>query len=169
MKILGLSILSALIVLAANTLAKRKTERIEILSSVSLMINYIDTQIAYSRLSVPKLLKSLENSGEFSKLSFLKDADALLAGGQESKTAWKTAVEDYLKVSPLVKEDGETLIAFFNGLGSTDIEGQRNNCKTYSELFKMKAESMRKKAESSAKLYNCLGMTAAALVFIILY
>lgn len=169
LKILGLSLLSALIVLAGNTLAKRKIERIEILESISLMIKYINTQIVYSRLSVPKLLESLEKSGEFSKLSFLSEANTLLSKGNDSGTAWRTAVDDYLKISPLLREDGEMLNAFFNGLGSTDTQGQKSNCETYSELFKQRADGMRKKAEASAKVCNCLGMMAAALVFIILY
>ena len=169
MKIIGLSLLSALIVLAGNTLAKRKIERIEILQNISLMIKYINAQIVYSRLSVPKLLESLEKSDEFSKLFFIKEANSMLLNGNDCQTAWKTAVSDYLKISPLVKEDGEMLTAFFNGLGSTDIEGQKSNCETYSELFRLKTDSMRKKAEASAKVYNSLGLMTAALVFIILY
>ena len=169
MKILGLSLLSALIVLAGNTLAKRKTERIEILENISLMIKYINTQIVYTRLSVPKLLESLEKSDEFSKLYFIKEANSLLGKGTDCQAAWKTAVTDYLKISPLLKDDGEMLTAFFNGLGSTDVEGQKSNCETYSELFRLKTDSIRKKAEASAKVYNCLGLMSAALVFIILY
>lgn len=169
MKITGLSLLSVLIIFAGNSFAKRKTKRIELLDCISLMIKAINSQIVYSRMSVPKLLDFIENSEEFSELRFVKRAKEMLADGSDYKTAWHKATQEYMISFPVAKEDVEMLTAFFNGLGSTDIEGQKSNCETYADLFELKANGLRKKAEASAKLYNCFGMLTAALVFIILY
>lgn len=169
MKITGLSLLSVLIIFAGNTLAKRKLKRIELLDSISLMIKTINSQIVYSRLSVPKLLEFIESSEEFSELKFIARAKKLLGEGVDYKTAWYEAMQEYMKSFPLTRDDSEMLTAFFNGLGSTDIEGQKSNCETYANLFELKSNGLRKKAEASSKIYNCLGMLTAALVFIILY
>lgn len=169
MKVTGLSLLSVLIIFAGNTLAKRKLKRIELLDSISLMIKTVNSQIIYSRLSVPKLLEFIENSEEFSELKFIGCARKLLDEGADYKTAWYEAMQEYMKSFPVTRDDSEMLIAFFSGLGSTDIEGQKSNCETYSNLFELKSNGLRKKAEASSKIYNCLGMLTAALVFIILY
>lgn len=169
MKVLGMSLLSALIIIAGNSLAKRKKQRIELLDLIVLMIKAIDSQIVYSHLAVPKLLEFIESSEEFESLSFVKRVNSLIREGVDYNIAWKKAIQEYIIVYPLTGEDANTLIAFTKGLGSTDIEGQKSNCETYANLFKLKADGLRKKADSSAKIYNSLGVLTAALVFIILY
>lgn len=169
MKIAGLSLLSILIALTGNYFAKRKLKRIEILQNISLMINYVNSQIEYTHLSVPKLLEYISSSDEFSDLIFIKRAYELLEQKTEYKTVWKKAINEYMNIYPLKKSDAQMLISYFCGLGSTDTKGQIANCKTYSKLFQSKAENLRKNAEASAKLYNCLGLLTGAMVFIILY
>ena len=169
MKVLGMSLLSALIILAGNSLAKRKKQRIEILDLIVLMIKAIDSQIVYSHLAVPELLKFIAGSEEFESLSFVKRVNSLIGEGVDYNKAWKKATQEYIISYPVTDEDANMLIAFAKCLGSTDIEGQKSNCETYANLFKLKADGLRNKADSSAKIYNSLGVLTAALVFIILY
>ena len=60
------------------------------------------------------------------------------------------------------------IIRFGENLGSSDTNGQTENCNTFIEMLSAEIQHLKSKAQSKVKIYNSMGVLSAALVIILL-
>ena len=132
------------------------------------MIKNIKAQIGFARMPLTDIIGYLILSEEFGSLTFLKNVNLYLSKGNSFCLSWKNSVKSFIGINGLTKEDAEILMNFGENLGGSDTKGQIENCDTYIELLSLRIERLKTKAQSKVKIYNSMGVLAAALVIILL-
>jgi len=119
-------------------------------------MTYLETRIRYSGAPIYEILHQCIKA-DFGKLKFLKVSADLLAKGQKPEIAWKSAIK-FCDDNGFTAQDRELIFSFGKDLGSSDIEGQINHCKTYRQLFQDRLKNARLEAQSKGRLYITLGI-----------
>ena len=86
----------------------------------------------------------------------------------ESNIANRSAVVDVLREENINNSDIDLIVAFIQGLGSSDIKGQENHCGYYSTCFRQLLLEADSKIREKGRLVRTLSILAASALFIIL-
>lgn len=155
-------------VLSAGLLGASVKRRIELLSKLLMMIKSIRAYISFSKLPLTRIMKELEADREFSCLGFLNELNLSLDTGEDFYTAFEESLLSFYKDSALKDEDIRLVLSFAGALGSSDVNGQLQNCDTYSELLSARIDRLNENAENKIRVYNSLGFLAATLVAVLI-
>ena len=133
-------------------------KRAEILSTVILMINAIETQLRYACLPVSDLLRVLADNPAFSQLGFIKCTREKICFGESFPDAWKESVESEAEVCRVLSGSAQHLFALGTEIGSTDLEGQLSCCEYYKDIFSKELEIQQEKNRRYSRLFPPLGL-----------
>lgn len=136
------------------------TKRAEILSTVILMINTIETQLRYACLPVPDLLRVLGENPALSQLGFIKCTREKICFGEPFPDAWKESVESETEVCRVLSGSARHLSALGSEIGSTDLDGQLSCCEYYKDIFAKELEIQQEKNRRYSRLFPPLGLFA---------
>ncbi|MDR1410286.1 MAG: hypothetical protein LBJ12_08550 [Oscillospiraceae bacterium] len=163
MNIIGATFVTVSAALLGRYWVSRLRAREDILGMLVIMISRLQTELEYA---APPLESLLETLCAASEQAFLADCRTRLADGASFPEAWRAATEH--GTPQLNKSDRAKLIAFGQGLGTTDLAGQSRACKLYSALFTEAQDSARREREKYGaylpRLSLLLGLCAAVLL-----
>ena len=168
MKTAGILITALILALTGNYLAVLTEKRIKTLECIVLMIKSIKTQISSARIPLTDIIDNLLASGQFDNLSFLTAVKSDISNGESFQKSWEKALKSFAGINGLTKEDTALIIRFGENLGSSDTNGQTENCNTFIEMLSAEIQHLKSKAQSKVKIYNSMGVLSAALVIILL-
>ncbi len=153
--------------LTGNYFAVLTEKRIKTLECIVLMIKNIKAQISYTRIPLTDIIENLVSVEEYKSLKFLNMIRNDISKGKTFSKSWKKAVKAFVGINGFKNEDAALLISFGETLGGTDINSQIENCETYINLLSLKLEQLKKNSKSKEKIYNSMGILAAALIVIL--
>lgn len=168
-KIFAAALIVAAFASAGGYFASLDKKRAETLRDIILMLSITETQLRYSRMPVPDLLKSLCENSALSGLGFLRESRELLCFGESFSSAWKKSIEASAELKKLLPETYDNLLVLGDEIGATDLDGQLSRCEYYSRVFSRVLAEREEKSKRSAKLFPPLGMLLgiSAALFII--
>lgn len=148
--------------------ASLDSKRTELIRSILLMINIIETRLRFCAVPVAELLRLLEES-ECSHLPFISKCRLAVENGEPFGAAWKACISECRSFCRLIPEESAKLIAMGSDIGVTDIEGQLSCCNYYREIFFAYLSEREEKSRRSARLFPPLGMLlgVSAVLFIV--
>ena len=166
MRIIGAVFVALSTALFGQYWVSRLRAREDELGALVVLVSRLQTELEYAAPPLESLLDTLCTQGNGEPLPFLADCRARLTAETSFPDAWREAVER--NTPGLNKNDRAKLLAFGQGLGTTDLAGQSRACKLYSELFseaQSAATSEREKYGAYLpKLSLLLGLCGAILL-----
>ncbi len=154
------------IILTANYLGGSINRRIKALEGFERLIQYFKTYIAYSKTPVPRIISMLEKK-EVNNCFFIALNYELQKNG-DFYTSWCNSLKSVQTELFLDSEDVHLLCSFAQCLGSSDINGQLENCELYIKLISSRLDELRLQAKTKIKVYDSIGMMIAGIAVIIL-
>lgn len=141
---------------------KRKKERLEIEEK---MIEEIAVMIRWNSLTLNEIAEELFKNKIFTNVKFLNVLSEYCNDICSFPDAWEKAV---LLDGNLSKEEQKILLEVGSTLGTTDKEGQLSALELYSTRIKKMQESEAEKYRQKGRMYRSLGVTAGAMIGIII-
>lgn len=143
------------------------SRRAELIRSILLMINIIETRLRFCAVPVTELLRLIEESE--CCLPFITECRLAVESGEPFGTAWKNSISECRSFCRLIPDEAVKLAAMGSDIGVTDIEGQLSCCGYYREIFSAYLSEREEKSRRSAKLFPPLGMLlgASAVLFLV--
>ena len=141
---------------------KRKRERLETEEKI---IEEISVMIRWNSLTLNEIAEELFNNKIYSNVEFLKKLSECCNGKCSFPAAWENAV---LSDKNLCKEEKKVLLEVGATLGTTDKEGQLSALELYGARIKKMEESEAEKYRIKGRMYRSLGVTAGAMIGIII-
>lgn len=139
------------------------------LSLFERFIQRLSEMIRYTAQPIGEVLRSLQDSAEFSEFSLLRDTVSNLSADGEFRPAWKASVQDHCREWALSERETTLLLDFADGLGTADVTGERHHCEQYTRLVRDCIERRKEEARTRGGLYTALGFCgggAAALLLL---
>lgn len=146
--------------LGGRWLAAYQQKRVELISSVILMLNIIENQLRFACLPVADLLRIISETGSLSELCFIKSVREKVCFGEPFPAAWRECVENEKELCRLLDGCVTHLIRLGDDIGSTDLEGQLSCCRYYKEIFDGELAVQQEKSRKYTKLFPSLGLLA---------
>lgn len=165
MRILGTVIICAAIFIYGMCASARFKNRRKSLEAAKELIGFIKTEIRFSGREYDDIIACAKISGRFERLTFLKSFSTVENArcfAEKIKLAIEKDNGSFLKPS-----DKETLKEFFCFVGTTDKEGQINNCLLCEEKLENSLSLARSDEQKNEKLYRILFASLSAAVFIL--
>lgn len=143
----------------------RRTNELDLFIAI---IEHIRDEIRYLRLPAPRIIKKLCSLKRFSEYEVLKIFESELKNKRSIIEGWEITVERAEQISELNHDDLIILNSFFEGLGSTDEQGQGNLCSSALSELKRQRKDADEYCKKHARLYRSLGILAGLFVCVIL-
>ena len=141
---------------------KRKRERLEtevkILKEIALMIRW-------NSLTLHEIAEELFNNKSFSEFELIKNLNVNCSKIRSFPETWEKSV---LSVKNICNEEKKLLFEVGAVLGTTDKEGQLSAIELFSTRLEKMAEIEGEKYKIKGKMYRSLGVTAGAMIGIII-
>jgi len=144
---------------------KRSIRQLEVFLKA---IYILEDEIRYSATPVVLLMKKLSEDSVCGKLLIFANCHKYLMQGVQFQKAFHDAIDASRDEIYLESEDIDLILAFGNGLGVSDVEGQILNTKRYSKIFEGRIADLKEKTRSKVKLYESLGLLTGIFVAILL-
>ena len=141
-------------------------KRISSLNSYIFLVEGINSQIAYSKKNIIQIINELVGSGNISLHSMIELAKEKDIDFDE---CWKDVIVTYSRNDGLNKSDEKILLSFGSALGTTDIDGQNNNCKLHADMLKKQLLSAESELKSKSKIVTAMSICSGFIVLIILF
>ena len=155
-----------LIILSASMVgshfAKRLIERVSALECALRLYRYLHDRLKFLQPGVISLIDAAVQSGEFEKLSFLRECRENMKDSGDFADSWKKALEN--NTSSLGREASAVMASLSGVLGKTDLESQLAAIDYGAALLEKRLENAREYAKKHQRLYRTLGVLAGALV-----
>lgn len=158
LKIVAMILFVAGFSLAGKWAASVQKKRVELTGEIMLMLNVIESQLRYSRLTVSDLLRALCDNTGLSGLAFIKNCRERVCFGEAFPDAWRNSVEAETEFRRLLPDVSVHLVSFGAEMGSSDLESQLSECEYYKQIFLAELELQREKSQRYIKLFPSLGM-----------
>lgn len=130
------------------------------------MLKSIKAQISYRLAPAEDILSSLVSVCE-NDLFFISDCKNYFQNGNSFSDAWKSSVKENSYKSCLNKNDLELLKSFSDIFGTSDKNGQTENCDLFIAQFEALQKTAHEKAQNAPKIYNSLGLLSGILSVIL--
>ncbi len=140
-------------------LSEKLRQRKIFLDSFCRFLTILDTSIRYDGGEIITLIKK-SAPAELKALFDFNNSDF--------RSVWLTFIENIPKSKGLKDEDYRLIYDFGDKLGATDVEGQLNHIRLYSELFKNSLDNSLSEYKSKSKLYKLLGFFTGAVLSIMI-
>lgn len=141
---------------------KRKIQRLEterkILGDVSVMIRW-------NALTLHEIAEELSQNKSYSDFDFIKNLMENLISTRSFPESWEKAV---ISDKSLCTEERKILLDVGAALGTTDKEGQLSSLEIFDMRLKKIVEAEEEKYKIKGKMYRSLGVTAGAMIGIII-
>ena len=170
MKFLGAVLIVGALGAAGWIYAERFNQKIKELESWRQALRWCEMEVNYNLLPLAEVLElvaaRLNNKvGEMYHACAKGISDEHLS----AQASWQKALEAYLTVSPIGRENGLLLLRFGKSLGNSDLRQQNNNIHyACANLDQALAKAVQEK-EAMAKIYRYLGIFAGLAAVLILY
>ncbi len=161
MKIVGVVLVSLLPILIGLEVRGTMKKRLDILTDYYKFIIFTREQIRYFGREISEIAVVMKNKREFQGEHFLPICEF------GRKKALPDNIATVLLRAGVKKEDADILIAFLEGLGLNDTEGQLSHCGYYEREMLSQINILGKDFRLKSKVYLSLSI-AAALTFFIL-
>ncbi len=165
---------ACLIILASGAagilMARSYMERPKNLRFIQTALQALETEIHYSRTSLPEAcMRIAKHSKHPINTFFHVFGENLQSGdGLSAKEAWDKALE-VLRDAGFIRDDVERISTLGNALGRSDAEDQvKHLVLLQKQLAELIARSEEEK-DQNVLLWNCLGFCVGALVVILLF
>lgn len=132
------------------------------------LIARVASQIRYTAAPAGEILLDAAAREEFRALPFLQRLRQLLDEQGKLPSAWRQAVNEGRSESHFTEADAELLLGFGDVLGKTDVEGQLENCRLFSELLQEHLTAARQQAATKGRLYITLGAAGGMALALVL-
>ena len=161
--------IGALFVIAGVTAGIWKSEQLRkrhiLLGDMIEGLSFMENEIYYTRERLDRIVARVANMSEGDASQFFSIFSEMLADMEEkgAEELWNLAADrSFCWPSPLTERDIEAVSVLGKRLGSTDVEGQRQNIqRTCRELSIRRAEA-KIDLEKKGRLYKTLGAAAGA-------
>lgn len=169
MSCLALKIIGCLIIVSVSTFAGfiksySLYRRRDLLKSFSVFINSLATHIRYDSSDIFTLVRA-SAEGEIADLI----NNSLKETNEPFSLCWQNFINSIPKSYSLTDGDRQTLSAFGEKLGVTDVEGQLSHLELYAKLVSKQLNEAEEDITNKSKLYKTIGFfigTSAALMLI---
>lgn len=141
---------------------KRKRERLETERKI---IDEIALMIRWNSLTLHEIAEELYDNKSFSDFELIKNLADNCNHTRSFHNAWEKSVSS---VKNLCAEEKKLLFEVGAALGTTDKEGQLSTLELFSTRIEKMAESEAEKYKIKGKMYRSLGVTAGAMIGIII-
>ena len=148
---------------AKSTTLKR---RAVLLESAEILCRRVGEELFYSASPPPELLARLSQSSALRELTFLTKFQSVTPA--EFHTVWRREIAAFSAENGLDKEASALLSDFGEGLGTTDLQGQKAHCEAYAARFSRQKDEADVAYAEKGRLYVSLGGIGAAAVALIL-
>lgn len=140
------------------------SKRVTQLDRTVRMINEIENTIRFQSTDIGSIMIELENRQEYADLTFLEVCRSALRGGHSVQQALVEALHTGSANLYFNDRDRDLLADFFAKLGTSDLEGQINNCLYFKNQLEEQLREAKTSYEQKHKLYVFLGLFSG-LVF----
>ncbi len=120
------------------------------------MLDYIASQIRYSRLPIGDIVRRMSEQRQFEVLPFLKLCRERMGKDEAFPVAWRESAVTEKKRLP--QEDFERLLALGDCLGTTDAQEQEKTLLLNADLFAKSYEKARLECAERSRMYTTLGV-----------
>ncbi len=165
MKTLGTVIICATIFIYGMCASAKFKSRRKSLECAKELMGYIKTEIRFSSREYDDIIVCAKNSKRFERLTFLKNCENVKNArcfAEKMNLAIENDSGSYLKPS-----DKQALAEFFCFAGTTDKEGQINNCLLCEQKLESNLSLAKSDEQKNEKLYRILFASLSAAVFIL--
>lgn len=168
MKSLIKFIASILIIFSTTLFGIRKSDglkkRIEWLELFKTSLCYIKEELRYSLIPISQLIKKLAELEQFQKLMLYNK----LKLDNSFSVAFNEAIERSTAQNNLLKEDISIIKGFGESFGFGDLESQLSLCTRTAEQLEYNIKTAKDKYSNYGKLYKALGISAGAVLILLL-
>ena len=147
------------------SLSDRLKKRCERLDAYISMLVDMTSMIRWNELTVKQIAETLSERKELAGICFLKPLSELCERGVPFPKAWKTSVDGDKSIT---SEEKKLLYEIGATLGSTDKQGQLSAMELYRERLERMLSEQREKYAVKGRMYRSLGITAGAMIGIIM-
>ncbi len=166
LKILGLVLIVAAGTGAGFWASTRLQRRVTVLEAVDRFLLYIAGKIRYTAAPVPDIVSGIVREGKFSELPFLRGVAG--CGAAAFHETWRRELLAWQRGGPLLQEDVELLLDFGEKTGTSDLDGQIENCRMYQGLLDVRLKDARSAAREKGRLYMTLGLIGGMALALLL-
>ena len=156
LKITGIIIIFLISVLIGWKKTYSLNTNVKINETILLMIKYIETEIRYRSLRIDNIISNIKANEQYNNLNFINDCEQYLRKNYSFPIAWGKSIKN--NSDNLSKKNVDLLMSFGKYLGTSDIEGQIQNCELHEELFSNELIKAREEKEKKSKMYTTLGV-----------
>ncbi len=157
LKLLGVTIVSAAVALCGFSYYMKLVYRKRYVEG---LLKLSETSVHAMRGKGLDIFSILEKNA-FDELKFLKRIT-------KSNITNRNEIADVLRSESINSLDIDLIVAFLQGLGSSDIKGQENHCGYYSVCFRQLLQDVDGIVREKGRLVRTLSILAALALFIIL-
>lgn len=144
----------------------RLKKRVDSLNNLIVLIENINSQITFSQKSIMNVINDSSSNNE-NELRIIKEF--VKNQHLDLTDNWQNSVNSFGRYDCLNEEDRKILFSFGKELGTTDLQGQRNNCNLHIDLLKKQLESAAKTVREKSKMNTAVSFFLASVSVIILY
>ena len=159
-------ILCPAIAMTGLYLSSLTKKRIRLLRTLALFFAETERLCKGGAYSVSEIFIILKKRKQFSELSFLEYIAESFFDGENLKSIWLEAVDNFCK-SFCDNACKEALLSFSDGFGKENRENFCERCRSFSDFFAEKAEELSLHWEKSREMTVYSGILCAVAVFFI--
>lgn len=150
--------------------AEELNERVKLLQELKKMLLHLQGELRFHRAELSEAFENVAEKVEEPYKRFLKVmADELSEGNADGfEGAWKRHSGKLLQTEGFRKEDGQLLELLGGSLGYLDLTMQTEHLNLVMLRTEEVIEEARKLQESRGKLYQTMGVTAGALLTLLI-
>lgn len=139
--------------------------RVSNLEKCILMFENIETQIKYSSENIYKILKTTQKNIDLEFLDLFLSMDL----NKDITERWSESIQKKSYNDCLKNEDVQVLCSFGKMLGTTDVDGQINNCKAHKVMLKNCLDNARENYNKKGNVVTTLGLLGAICFVVLVY
>lgn len=170
LKIIGLIIIFISCFFIGNTFANRYEKRYKQLLIFQQIVEYFETEIAYTSTPVIDVLENLDGKIMSPIKEIIHDVYVELKdyGYRPLSEVWGDALARQKDNLAINKEDEDVMIYFGNTLGTTDVENQKKYFRTIHSRINTQIKDAESNKNKYKKLFMELGIIIGLLIIILI-
>jgi stage III sporulation protein AB len=144
--------------------------RVKQLRNLEFALNLLEAEIVFSKAPLREAFSNVTSRCISPIKELFQEFETQLAlnSRQELRTILSVSLAKFKSKLYLADEELEVLAAFFNGLGSTDLEGQKKNFNITMKKLQSIGQKAEENRQKNEKLFRYLGVCCGMLIVIIL-
>ena len=137
-------------------LGRRLRSRERLLETSERLLLHLETSLRYTAAPPVDLIDEACKMSGFAQLPFL--CNWFSCKGVDFNTRWRDGLAQAVAKGEMEREDADVLLAFGEGCGCSDVQGQISHIRLFADRLHTRWEAVRKTASSRARLYLTLGL-----------